>query len=175
MIVASYLNKIGRIVTRFKNNISDEECAQSILKRHPNLNGSRLASNIKRSRASVDKKALEEYIANLTPVIDGIPAQNMFNYDESNLNDDPGRKKVLAKRGCKYPERIFNSSKTSISIMMCGSAAGNLLPPHVVYRSQKLWDLWAENGPCGARYNNTTSGWFDADVFQDWFKTLSFA
>ena len=96
----------------------------------------------------------------------------LTDFSDTQPKDDPGRKKVIAKRGCKYPERICNSSKTSISIMMCGSAAGDLLPPYVVYRSGKLWDLWTENGPSGTRYNNTTSGWFDANVFTDWFQSL---
>lgn len=172
MVVHAYLNRVGRVVTRFKNNVPGEEWAVSFLKRHPKLNGSRLASNIKKSRAAVDEKILQQYITNLTAVVAGVPASNIWNYDESNLTDDPGRKKVIAKRGCKYPERICNSSKTSISIMMCGSAAGDLLPPYVVYRSGKLWDLWTENGPSGTRYNNTTSGWFDANVFTDWFQSL---
>lgn len=172
MIVHSYLNRIGRTITRFKNNVPGEEWAQSFLKRHPNLNGSRLASNIKRSRAAIDEAVLRDYITNLTSVVADVPASNVWNYDESNLTDDPGRKKVIAKRGCKYPERICNSSKTSISLMMCGSAAGELLPPYVIYRSGKLWDLWTENGPVGTRYNNTTSGWFDSSVFTDWFQTL---
>lgn len=47
MIVHAYLNKIGRTVSRFKNNVPGEEWALSFLKCHPNLNGSCLASNIK--------------------------------------------------------------------------------------------------------------------------------
>lgn len=172
MIVHAYLKRLGKVVPRFKNNIPGEEWALSFLKRHPKLNGSRLASNIKRCRAAIDEKIIQEYIAHLSLVVADVPASNIFNYDESNLTDDPGRKKIIAKRGCKYPERICNSSKTSISIMMCGSTGGELLPPNVVYRSGKMWDLWTENGPSGTRYNNTASGWFDANIFIDWFRTL---
>lgn len=172
MIVKSYLNKTGRTVKRFKNNVPGKEWVLSFLKRHPDLNGSRFAANIKRSRAAIDLPVLKNYIENLSEVVKNIPASHIFNYDESNLTDDPGRKKIISKRGMKYPEKICNHSKTSISIMMCGSANGELLPPYVVYRSTKLWDTWTENGPSGARYNNTSSGWFDSQVFTDWFQTL---
>lgn len=52
---------------------------------------------------------------------------------------------------------------------MCGNAAGDLLPPYVVYKAKGLWENWTEHGPKGCRYNATTSGWFDAHIFTDWF------
>jgi hypothetical protein len=33
----------------------------------------------------------------------------------TNLYDDPGCKKVIAKWECKYPERVLNQSKSSTS------------------------------------------------------------
>ncbi|KAG5862263.1 hypothetical protein JTB14_016994 [Gonioctena quinquepunctata] len=58
------------------------------------------------------------------PELGGIPASNVINYDETNLCDDHGRKKIIAKRGCKYPERIMNHSKSSTSIMFAASGSG---------------------------------------------------
>lgn len=43
----------------------------------------------------------------------------------------------------------MNNTKTSISVMFCGSAAGESLPPFVVYKSINMWDTWAQNGPWG--------------------------
>ncbi|KAJ8930361.1 hypothetical protein NQ314_016839 [Rhamnusium bicolor] len=80
------------------------------------------------------------------------------------------RKKVLVKKGSKYPELIRNASKTSVSVMFCGNAAGELLPPYVVYRATKMWTTWTENGPKGSRYNVSASGWFDANIFTDWLE-----
>lgn len=57
MIVHAYLNKIGKNVSRFQNNVPGEEWALNFLKRHSNLNG----SNIKRSRAAVDKDVLKHW------------------------------------------------------------------------------------------------------------------
>nr|CAI5855786.1 unnamed protein product [Callosobruchus analis] len=44
--------------------------------------------------------------------------------------DDPGRKRVICRRGCKYPERVMNSTKSNTSVMFCGSAAGLALSPY---------------------------------------------
>ncbi|XP_072384619.1 uncharacterized protein [Diabrotica undecimpunctata] len=56
--------------------------------------------------------------------------------------------------------------------MFCGNAAGKMLPPYVVYKSNKLWLTWVKNGPNGARYNRSKSRWFDTAFFEDWFAFL---
>jgi hypothetical protein len=58
--------------------------------------------------------------------------------------------------------------------MYSGSTVGELLPPYLVYKSNHMWNTWAENGPTGTRYNNITSRWFDALVFADWFQSITF-
>lgn len=99
----------------------------------------------------------------------GVCPINIYNYDETNLVDDPGKKKVLTKRGCKYPEDNKNATKASVSIMMCGNATGSTICPlYVNYKAEKLWDTWLEGGPPKTRYNRTKSGWFDS-IFEDWF------
>jgi len=67
--------------------------------------------------------------------------------------------------------------------MNCGSAAGVLLPPYIIFKSSEMWQPWTENGPKGkpcctepccsksSRYNRTTHGWIDGVTFNDWFKT----
>ncbi|XP_072395113.1 uncharacterized protein [Diabrotica undecimpunctata] len=115
---------------------------------------------------------MAEYIQNLKQTLTGVELHAIFNYDETNITDDPGQKKVLTKRGVKYPERICNSLKSSIYLMMCGNSAGELLLPYVVYKSKHLWDTWTENGPSGTRYANTASGWFESQIFANWFNTV---
>jgi hypothetical protein len=171
MVVKSYLSRIGRIIPHFKNNVPGRDWAISFIHRHKKLSA-RFASNIKRSRAGINEEVLREYVKNLGDTCAGVPAENCWNFDETNLTDNPGQKKVLCKRGMKYPERICNTSKSSISLMFCGNAAGEVLPPYVVYKAQNLWNTWTENGPPGCRYNVSQNGWFDTTCFQDWFETI---
>ncbi|XP_060860227.1 uncharacterized protein LOC132937424 [Metopolophium dirhodum] len=167
-IIKSYLDRNGRHVKFFKNNLPGRTWTDNFIERHKTLSV-RLASNIKRSRASVNAETLTEYINNLKITLSDVYPQNIYNYDETNLTDNPGQKKVLVKRGSKYPERICNTSKVSISLMICGNAVVDILPPYVVYKAKGLWENWTEHGPKGCRYNATTSGWFDANIFTDWF------
>ncbi|XP_047021712.1 uncharacterized protein LOC124640048 [Helicoverpa zea] len=179
----SYLDKRGRTVERFQNNLPGVEWAASLLKRHKNSYAQRVTTNIKRSRAAVGQETLNRYFDHLEPEVKDIPPSHIFNYDETNMADDPGKKKCLYRRGVKYPEKVMNYSKSSTTVMFCGSADGTLLPPYVIYRSTHLYDTWKERGivgsPCcngsccsqGTRYNRTASGWIDAPTFRDWFIT----
>ena len=101
-----------------------------------------------------------------------VPPANIFNYDETNLSDDPGTKKCIFRREVKYPERVKDSIKTSTSTMFCGSAAGQMLPAYVVYKAEHLWSAWTESGPPNTRYNRSKTSWFDAQCFKDWFESL---
>lgn len=181
MIAKAYLDKQGKNVSKFSNNLPGHDWALSVLKRHKDDFSQRVASNIKKARAKVGPDSINEYFEHLKTEVEGIPPSNIFNYDESNLSDDPGKKRCIYRRSVKYPERVMNFSKSCTSIMICGSADGVLLPPYVIYRSTHLYDTWKERGivgkpccpePCcsrGSRYNRTQSGWIDGPTFRDWF------
>ena len=58
----------------------------------------------KHSHAKINPETVNEYFDNLESVLEGIPPHYIFNYDETNLSDDPGRKKCLMKWRTKYPD-----------------------------------------------------------------------
>lgn len=169
--VKAYLDKKGSIIAKFKDNLPGSDWAKGFLKRHPELS-TRVSKNIKKVRAQVSAEVIEDYMENLAKELKDVPPSQIFNYDETNLTDDPGNKRVICKRGSKYVENICNSSKSSTSVMFCGNAEGLCLPPYVVYRAEHLWSTWTENGPQNTRYNRTKSGWFDSNTFEDWFESL---
>lgn len=171
-IVKMYLDRKGRKIDQFPNNLPGKTWAILFLKRHKNELSQRLCNNIKRVRAAVDEEQVQSYFEHLKIETEGVSPYHIYNYDETNLVDDPGKKKVLTKRGRKYPEAIKNSTKAAVSLMICGNAAGEILPPYVNYKSDNLWTTWTEGGPPHARYNRSKSGWFDTSTFEDWFFTL---
>lgn len=175
--VRTLLDKQGRTVNMFQNNLPSCEWAHSFLKRHEADVTRRRCQNIKSVRASVSAASVSNYFDNLEKSLmnpDGtvVPPCNIFNYDETNLSDNPGSKKCIFKRGVKYPERIMDSTKSSTSIMFCGSASGSMLPAYVVYKADHLWNTWTEGGPKNVRYNRSKSGWFDSTCFSDWFECV---
>lgn len=167
-IVKSYLDRKGKTVKKFKNNMPGPEFGISFLKRHRQILSQRLCQNIKRARTQVSKQYINSYFDNLEKSLSDILSENIINYDETNLTDDPGKAKVITKRGCKYPERVMNSSKASTSIMFACTGNGELLPPYTVYKALYLYDSWIVGGPPNSRYNRSKSGWFDSLCFEDW-------
>ena len=132
-----------------------------------------MCQNISRKRASVSVEDVEKFFNNLSESLEGVPPENIVNYDETNLTDDPKSKTMLFRKGIKHPERVMNSSKSSVSLMFACSAAGDQLPPYVVYKAERMMDTWVKGGPMNARYNRTNSGWFDSHCFSDFLKNIA--
>ena len=172
LLVRAYLEKSNRTVKRFKNNIPGEDWAKSFLKRHRDKIGPRTCQNIQTSRAEMKRDDFIKYFENSKDVLENVPPENILNYDETNLSDDAGNEKLIFKRGVKYPERIQNYTKGNISLMFCGTAAGELLEPYAVYKAVNLRNSWTTRGPPRTRYNRAKSGWYDAVCFNDWFRTV---
>lgn len=171
-LVKQFLDAQGKRVKCFKENMPGLDWFYKFLKRNPVLT-ERMCQNIKRCRAELSPEIIHAYFDNLSQIIQDVPACNIINYDETNLCDDPGRTKVVCKRGTKYVNRILDSSKSSTSIMVSATGSGKLLPAYVVYRAQHLYPTWTENGPDNAVYNRTKSGWFEGAVYEDWFEKVA--
>ena len=167
-LVQDYFNSTGKR-SRWVDNYPGEDWAYGFVKRRKDLSN-RMSNLIKRSRAALSRDQVKEFMENYTKVAGDIPPSNVFNYDETNLTEDPGAKKALFRRGVKYAEKVSNHSKASLSVMFCGSADGKMLAPYVVYKAKNLYESWCQGGPKGTRYNATPSGWFDMYIFEDWFK-----
>lgn len=183
MMAKYYLDRKGKNVGIFKNNVPGIDWTYSLLNRQKDSFGQRLATNIKRARAAVSRQTLEAFYTTLENTIQDLPSSNIFNYDESNLADDPGKKRGVYRRGVKYPGKVMNHSKSCTTVMICGAADGTLLPPYVIFKSLHLYDSWKKNAPrglpccdkpccnLGTRFNRTASGWMDGATFRDWFKS----
>ncbi|KAJ8886941.1 hypothetical protein PR048_013155 [Dryococelus australis] len=139
----------------------------SVMKRHCVVVSQRTSKNVSYARATNDEDVINMFFENLECELDGVPPHNIWNFDETNLVDDLGSKKVITRRGTKYPEQIRIASKACTSGMVFGNAAGEVVPLYINYKAEKLWRTWAENGPDGARFNRTKSGGFDQQSFED--------
>lgn len=89
-LVRLYLDKQGRKVPQFKENYPGDNWLKSFMKRHKTDLSIRMCQNIARKR-------VDEYFTNLKDVLKDVPPENIINYDETNLTDDPGRKKCIQK------------------------------------------------------------------------------
>jgi hypothetical protein len=169
-VIKAYLDSMGR-TTRFVQNMPGPDFVTGFLQRHPELTV-RKANMIKRARAGLSRETVQEFFDRFAITAKDIPPCNIFNYDETNMQDNPGCVKAIFKKGTKYAEQVRNHSKSAISVMFCCSATGQLLPPYVVYKGANCYEAWGQNGIKGSRYSSTKSGWFDSFTFEECFKTI---
>jgi hypothetical protein len=136
----------------------------------------RKPKNIKRSRARVSPEEVRDFFQRMRPNLEGVSRHHIFNYDESPFCDDPGAEEAFCPGGTKYFEQVQNHSKTYYSVMFCCSAAGDMLPPMVVYKSGtgSVYPVWCKGGPDGTVYGASKSGWFDMALFNKWFQEVMY-
>lgn len=91
--VGNYLKKTGRTVPQFKDNMPGRDWVHGFLHRHPEIS-QRIAENVKLVRAEVDEPTIIKYHEHLAKTLEGIDPQNIYNFDETNLTDNPGKRKV---------------------------------------------------------------------------------
>ncbi|XP_065658224.1 uncharacterized protein LOC136082729 [Hydra vulgaris] len=171
LLVKSYCDKVKINDARFKNNMPRVDWVQSFIKRHCLTN--RVADNVKHSRAVVNEETVNKYFDNLYLDLKDIPRENIYNYDETNITDNPGSKSVIVRRG--HGNRVDKKqkySKQSTSLMFSGNAIGEFLPPMVVYKAKNLYQGWTQGGPPGTVYDITPNGWFDSRTFTRWFMEI---
>ena len=98
-----------------------------------------------------------------------------YNLDETGLSLDPKKSKAFYHRGSKNVQYVVPSEgKTMFTVLFCCNAAGNYLPPYVIYKGQasNMFDTWMIGGPPNTSYNMTKSGWMEDYVFEAWFKDV---
>jgi len=64
----------------------------------------RQADDVKPARAEVVAEMISTYFDELVKTIDGVPDSNVYNYDETNVSDDPDAKTVVVDQGVKRVE-----------------------------------------------------------------------
>lgn len=94
----------------------------------------------------------------------------IFNCDESGmpLSHRPGH--CIARKGQKHVTAVVSGNKSQITILACASAAGNTIPPFVIFDRKNLNQELTIGEIPGTMYGlSPGSGWIDTELFRDWF------
>ena len=143
------------IVSKWKDNYPGRDWVYGYKKR--DHLSSRMAGNIKQARAVENETMVKAFFKEFKEFcrVNDIPPENIMNYEETNRTDDPGKKSVLVRRGRQRVENVTDSTKTTISIMWCGSASGEVLPCCIVYKAENTYKGWTTGAPNGTHFTNS--------------------
>ncbi|KAL1399434.1 hypothetical protein pipiens_008219 [Culex pipiens pipiens] len=125
--VKTFLDKNGMVVPKFRDNFPGYDWAAGFLRRHEATLSKRLCQNTKRNRARVSSTTINSFLDEYELTSEGIPAHLKINYDESAWATDPGRKKLIFKRGCWADAFIFADWFKSVIIPYCRRFEGSKL------------------------------------------------
>jgi len=67
-----------------------------------------------------------------------------------------------------------SGKKGQVNIMACGNAAGQAIPPMVIFDAKKLNHAWTANKVPGTKYGLSNKGWINTDLFEGWLVELFF-
>lgn len=97
--------------------------------------------------------------------------KRLWNCDETGICTATQSKKILSRKGSRWiHETGGGAGRENITVHGCCSANGERLPPYIVYKGKNLYSSWTENGPAGAAYSTSESGWMEKENFLSWFE-----
>ena len=148
------------------------------LGRHPEV-ARRRTQNLNPARAcKLNKFIVTDYFDKLKTVINetdvaGKP-QLIYNIDEKGCRLTlHHQQQVLAKKGAKRVHIVAPEHAENVTIVTCGNASGQFIPPVILFKGQRLKPEWTENLPPGTNVIMTPKGSMTTDVFIKWLEHFS--
>ena len=163
-----------KLHTPFKNNRPGEDWYLSFRKRYKAEISLRKPETVTSARAKgLSQETVNKFFDLLEAKLESAGVKNqpsrIYNLDETGLNTDPKLHKLLCRRGVKDAQAILpTEGKAMYTVLFCGNAAGEYLPPYVIYKAKNIYSSWLTGGPPGTVYNVTASGWMEDYVFESW-------
>ena len=143
-------------------------------KRHPELS-LRKTELIDRGRYdNATEDVINEYFDVLEETLGNSDLTNkphmVFNCDEASLALNKSSRKVLVPRNSKHCHTIATASSQHVSILCCASAAGQIIPPLIVFsKGMPSGRSFQNEGPVKASYSHSDSGFVDRNMYVEWF------
>lgn len=142
---------------------------KAFLSRNPELS-EKMSQNLTKSRANISEKIMREWFLEVETYFKKknlmeVGPESIFNMDESAFLMSPNNGKVLVKKGNKAVYNVCQSDKECYTVSIGGNAAGQLLPPMVVYNYERIPANVAKNFPDDFIIGKSDSGWMTSDTF----------
>ena len=76
----------------------------------------------------------------------------IYNMDETGVPLEPRPPKIVAAKGQKKIRYRTSGQKSQITVIGCGSATGQILPPFIIFTPKQLNILWTNEEVSGSHY-----------------------
>lgn len=152
-----------------KNKRAGEEWLAGFVKRHDDMSlRSPEATSMARAMG-FNKPAVDEFFKLYKQALEkhpGITANRIFNLDESGITTVQAVPKVFATKGVKQVGQITAAERgTLVTVCCCVSAAGQALPPVIIFPRVNYREFMIEGAPPGTLGLATQTGWMNGELF----------
>lgn len=125
---------------------------------------------------AVNEETLNDYFDLLEDTLKQNGLQNLpsqiYNVDETGVPLDPKAPKIVVRKGTKKARYQSPGRKGQITVVACGNAAGNMLPPLIIFDTKKIQHAWTKDEVPGSKYGTSEKGWITTELFESWFTEL---
>ena len=116
---------------------------------------------------------VESYLKSINLLDSADISSRLWNADETGFCTSASSSLVLARKGSRtVHETCGGSGREFYTVLAAGAADGTRLPPFLLYKGAHLYARWTKNGPAGALYGVSGSGWMEGANFKNWFEKL---
>ncbi|XP_028428578.1 uncharacterized protein LOC114552133 [Perca flavescens] len=135
---------------------------------------SRTPDFIDRGRASCAKRGpIEDYFRLLTTTLEEHvlreKPRQIYNCDETGFQLETNRRQVIVPRGTKHAYRQAQGTREHITVLACLNAAGEDIPPFIIYKGGYPGGPYNKVGVPNALYGKSQAGYIDSELFRKWF------
>ena len=139
------------------------------MERHPNLS-LRSCDALSRVRANADtKENMDHYFSFLKEtLLDNNLLDKpsyIYNMDETGMPLDHKQPKRIAPKGMRKVHGVSSGNKSQITVVACGNAAGQMIPPMVIFKGEKFNHEWSVGEAPDTLYGMSENGWIDQELY----------
>ena len=94
--------------------------------------------------------------------------ERIYNVDETGVPLDPRAPNFVTRKGTKKVRYRSTGKKGQTTVVACGSATGQIIPPTVIFEAKSVNNAWTRNELPGMTYGCSDSGWITTELFESW-------
>ncbi len=94
--------------------------------------------------------------------------ETIFNMVETGMPLCPRPPKVVARKGQKKVRYRTLGQKSQVTVLACGSATDEIIPPFIIFAGKQISPLWTQDEVTGSRFAVSDNGWVDQELFNFW-------
>lgn len=153
-LAKAYLDSAGILHAKVSDNLPGVDWGRSFLERHRQELSGTFFHEKSSKRSPSSELTINKFLTDAQNVLTGVDPQCILCFDETNLTNDPTMKKFALKRTRRYFKHFASTTKTAFDVVYTANACGQLLPPFLIYKCEKLWESWKKSGPSGTKCVN---------------------